>query len=103
MNLSYEEMDDIVTQGVELGTYVYLFTGGEPLVRKTDRGSGKGRGRSTNYQNMESAKEFSDKCVENAEKWAPVAERLWDETQETKRLSKEADACTACGRCASGR
>lgn len=36
MNLSYEEMDDIVNQGVELGTYVYLFTGGEPLVRKAD-------------------------------------------------------------------
>lgn len=36
MNLTYEEMDKIVTQGVELGTYVYLFTGGEPLVRKAD-------------------------------------------------------------------
>lgn len=36
MNLTYEEMDNIVTQGVELGTYVYLFTGGEPLVRKSD-------------------------------------------------------------------
>lgn len=36
MNLTYEEMDDIVNQGVELGTYVYLFTGGEPLVRKKD-------------------------------------------------------------------
>ena len=34
MNLTYEEMNDIVNQGVELGTYVYLFTGGEPLVRK---------------------------------------------------------------------
>ncbi len=36
MNLSYEEMSDIVRQGKELGTYVYLFTGGEPLVRKVD-------------------------------------------------------------------
>lgn len=36
MNLTYEEMNDIVNQGVELGTYVYLFTGGEPLVRKKD-------------------------------------------------------------------
>ena len=36
MNLTYEEMDSIVNQGVELGTYVYLFTGGEPLVRKRD-------------------------------------------------------------------
>ena len=36
MNLTYEELDEIVKQGVELGTYVYLFTGGEPLVRKRD-------------------------------------------------------------------
>ena len=36
MNLTYEEMDNIITQGVEMGTYVYLFTGGEPLVRKKD-------------------------------------------------------------------
>ena len=36
MNLAYEEMDDIVNQGVEMGTYVYLFTGGEPMVRKKD-------------------------------------------------------------------
>ena len=36
MNLTYEEMDDIVKQGVELGTYIYLFTGGEPMVRKKD-------------------------------------------------------------------
>ena len=36
MNLTYEEMDDIVKQGVELGTYIYLFTGGEPMGRKKD-------------------------------------------------------------------
>lgn len=36
MNLTYEELDRIVNQGTELGTYVYLFTGGEPLVRKKD-------------------------------------------------------------------
>ena len=36
MNLTYEEMDSIVRQGKEMGTYVYLFTGGEPLVRKKD-------------------------------------------------------------------
>ena len=36
MNLTYEEMHHIVEQGTELGTYVYLFTGGEPLVRKKD-------------------------------------------------------------------
>lgn len=36
LNLSYEEMDDVITQGKELGTYLYMFTGGEPLVRKAD-------------------------------------------------------------------
>lgn len=36
MNLTYEELDRIVRQGTELGTYVYLYTGGEPLVRKKD-------------------------------------------------------------------
>jgi len=36
MNLSFEELDSIVTQGEELGIHTYLFTGGEPLVRKDD-------------------------------------------------------------------
>lgn len=36
LNLTYEEMSSIVTQGKELGTYMYLLTGGEPLVRKND-------------------------------------------------------------------
>ena len=36
LNLSYEEIDDIITQGKELGVYMYIYTGGEPLVRKTD-------------------------------------------------------------------
>ena len=35
-NLSFEEMDSIVTQGVALGTHLYMFTGGEPLIRKKD-------------------------------------------------------------------
>ena len=35
-NLSFEDMDKIVTQGKALGTYLYMLTGGEPLVRKGD-------------------------------------------------------------------
>ncbi len=35
-NLSFEDMDKIVTQGKELGTHLYLMTGGEPMVRKKD-------------------------------------------------------------------
>ena len=36
LNLTFEELDSIVTQGKELGTYMNIFTGGEPLVRKKD-------------------------------------------------------------------
>lgn len=35
-NLSFADMDRIVTQGKELGVYLYMLTGGEPLVRKAD-------------------------------------------------------------------
>ena len=35
-NLSFEDMDKIVTEGKELGVYFYMMTGGEPLVRKKD-------------------------------------------------------------------
>ena len=34
LNLSYEEIDDIIRQGKALGVYLYIYTGGEPLVRK---------------------------------------------------------------------
>ena len=36
LNLTFDEMDKVVTQGKELGVYLYMFTGGEPLVRKKD-------------------------------------------------------------------
>ena len=36
LNLTIDEMDSVVTQGKELGIYLYMFTGGEPLVRKSD-------------------------------------------------------------------
>lgn len=35
-NLTFEEMSSIVSQGRELGTHFYMFTGGEPLIRKDD-------------------------------------------------------------------
>lgn len=35
-NLSFEEIDSIITQGKKLGIYMYIYTGGEPLVRKKD-------------------------------------------------------------------
>ena len=36
LNLSFEEIDDIINQGKALGVYMYIYTGGEPLVRKED-------------------------------------------------------------------
>lgn len=36
LSLDFETLDNIVRQGKELGTYVYLFSGGEPLLRKED-------------------------------------------------------------------
>jgi MoaA/NifB/PqqE/SkfB family radical SAM enzyme len=35
-NLTFEDMDKIVTEGKELGAYLYMMTGGEPMVRKND-------------------------------------------------------------------
>ena len=36
LNLSFDEIDSIITQGKALGVYMYIYTGGEPLVRKND-------------------------------------------------------------------
>lgn len=52
----------------------------------------KSGAKSTDYQNLESAKEYSDKCVDAAAKWAPVADRLWKE-------SCQARECGMCGGC----
>lgn len=36
LNLSLDDIDSIIRQGKELGTYMYIYTGGEPLTRKKD-------------------------------------------------------------------
>ena len=36
LNLSLETIDSIIRQGKEMGTYMYIYTGGEPMVRKAD-------------------------------------------------------------------
>jgi MoaA/NifB/PqqE/SkfB family radical SAM enzyme len=36
LNLTFDEIDSIIAQGKELGVYLYIYTGGEPLVRKKD-------------------------------------------------------------------
>jgi MoaA/NifB/PqqE/SkfB family radical SAM enzyme len=35
-SLSYEKLDDIITQGKALGIHFYIYSGGEPLMRKDD-------------------------------------------------------------------
>lgn len=36
LNLTLDEIDDIINQGKEIGVYMYIYTGGEPMVRKHD-------------------------------------------------------------------
>lgn len=36
LNMTYEELDSIINQANELGTNFFLYSGGEPLVRKAD-------------------------------------------------------------------
>ena len=36
LSLSYDQMDNIISQAKELGMHMFIFTGGEPLVRKKD-------------------------------------------------------------------
>lgn len=36
LNLTFDEIDSIIRQGKEMGVYFYIYTGGEPLVRKKD-------------------------------------------------------------------
>lgn len=36
LNMDYDTLDSIIRQGKELGTYMYIYSGGEPLVRKKD-------------------------------------------------------------------
>jgi MoaA/NifB/PqqE/SkfB family radical SAM enzyme len=36
LSMSYETLDSIIRQGKELGVFMYIYSGGEPLVRKAD-------------------------------------------------------------------
>lgn len=36
LNMDYDTLDDIIRQGKKMGTYMYIYSGGEPLVRKKD-------------------------------------------------------------------
>lgn len=36
LNLTYDEIDNIIEQGKQMGVYMYIYTGGEPMMRKKD-------------------------------------------------------------------
>jgi MoaA/NifB/PqqE/SkfB family radical SAM enzyme len=36
LNITYDDLDYIIEEGKELGVYFYIFSGGEPLIRKKD-------------------------------------------------------------------
>lgn len=36
LSLTYQQLDDIIIQGKKIGMYMFIYTGGEPLVRKED-------------------------------------------------------------------
>ena len=36
LSMDYDTLDSIIKQGKELGTYMYIYSGGEPLMRKKD-------------------------------------------------------------------
>lgn len=36
LNLTFDEIESVITQGKALGVHVYIYTGGEPLIRKAD-------------------------------------------------------------------
>lgn len=36
MSMDYETLDSIIRQGKELGVYMYIYSGGEPMMRKDD-------------------------------------------------------------------
>jgi MoaA/NifB/PqqE/SkfB family radical SAM enzyme len=36
LSMDYDTLDSIIKQGKELGTYMFIYSGGEPLVRKKD-------------------------------------------------------------------
>jgi len=36
LNMDYDTLDKIIREGKELGTYMYIYSGGEPLMRKDD-------------------------------------------------------------------
>jgi len=36
LNMNYKTLDSIIRQGTKMGTYFYIYSGGEPLIRKAD-------------------------------------------------------------------
>lgn len=36
LSMTYETLDDIINQGKEIGVFMYIYSGGEPMMRKND-------------------------------------------------------------------
>ncbi|WP_245544049.1 radical SAM protein [Peptoniphilus timonensis] len=72
-NLTYDEMASIVRQGNELGTYFFILTGGEPLVRKDDV--------------IKLAKEFNDSAFHVFTNGTLIDEEFCKEVKEAGNIS----------------
>lgn len=72
-NLTYDEMASIVRQGNELGTYFFILTGGEPLVRKDDI--------------IRLAKEFNDSAFHIFTNGTLIDEKFCEEVKKAGNIS----------------
>ena len=81
LNMSYEELDSIINQANELGTYLFLYFSGEPRsLPPIKRSSPEMRTifvpvRSTDLQSPENVRDLAAKCREAAENWASASDK----------------------------
>ena len=83
LNLTYDDIDSIITQGKELGIHLYIYTGGEPLVRK----------KATDLDGAEPAKDLCAKNASVADAWEPVANRLWENRDDPRYAMRHNGHC----------
>ena len=79
--MSYEELDSIINQANELGTYLFLYFSGEPRsLPPIKRGSPEMRTifvpvRFTDLQSPENVRDLAAKCRVAAENWASASDK----------------------------
>ena len=93
LNMDLETLDSIIVQGKKLGIFMYIYSGGEPLVRKNDIVTLCERHPECMFlaftnatlideafaDTMLEVRNLSAKCAQAADNWEPVANRLWNE------------------------